>query len=55
VDFVHHFRPLSSDELRFLLEQKWAELGLALDLGEFDDVEAMTTSIRITAGNFRLL
>jgi DNA transposition AAA+ family ATPase len=55
VGFVHHFRPLSADELRFILEQKWRELGLAIDLTDFDDVEAMSTILRITGGNFRLL
>lgn len=55
VGFVHQFRPLSADELRFLLEQKWQELGFTLDLSTFDDVEAMTAVIRITGGNFRLL
>jgi DNA transposition AAA+ family ATPase len=55
VGFVHQFRPLSSDELRFLLEQKWQELGVGFDLTTFDDVEAMTAVIRITGGNFRLL
>ncbi|HZU75375.1 MAG TPA: hypothetical protein VFA70_01335 [Dehalococcoidia bacterium] len=28
VRFVHQFRPLSEDELRFLLEQKWQELDI---------------------------
>ena len=55
VGFVHQFRPLSADELRFLLAQKWQELGLSMDLSTFDDVEAMTAIIRITGGNFRLL
>ena len=55
VGFVHQFRPLSADELRFLLEQKWQALGIPLDLGTFADVEAMTAIIRITGGNFRLL
>ncbi len=55
VGFVHQFRPLSEDELRFLLEQKWQELDIPLDLSTFDDVEAMTAVIRITGGNFRLL
>jgi DNA transposition AAA+ family ATPase len=55
VGFVHPFRPLSADELRFILEQKWRELGLMADLTEFDDVEAMTAIIRITGGNFRLV
>lgn len=55
IGFVHHFRPLSADELHFILEQKWQELGLAMDLSAFDDVEAMSTIVRITGGNFRLL
>lgn len=55
VGFVHPFRPLSADELRFILEQKWQELGLTIDLTAFDDVEAMTAILRITGGNFRLV
>ena len=55
VGFVHEFRPLSPDELRFLLEQRWDQLGLTVDLTEFDDVEALTAIIRVTGGNFRLL
>ena len=55
VGFVHEFRSLSADELRFLLEQKWQQLGLTIDLTDFDDVEALTAIIRITGGNFRLL
>ena len=55
VGFVHQFRPLSADELRFLLEQKWQELGIPLDAGSFDDVEAVAAIIRITGGNFRLV
>ncbi len=55
VGFVHQFRPLSADELRFILARKWPELGLAVDLTDFTDVEAMGAIIRITGGNFRLL
>ncbi len=55
VGFVHQFRPLSADELRFLLEQKWQELGLGIDLSDFNDVEAITAVIRMTGGNFRLV
>jgi hypothetical protein len=32
VGFVHHLRPLSRDELRFILEQKWREPKLAMAL-----------------------
>lgn len=55
VGFLHPFRSLSADELRFLLTQKWQELGLPLDLTTFDDVEAMAAIIRSTGGNFRLV
>jgi DNA transposition AAA+ family ATPase len=55
VGFVHQFRPLSADELRFLLEQQWQALGVGVDLSRFDDIEAMMTVIRITGGNFRIL
>ena len=55
VGFVHPFRPLSADELRFILAQRWQELGLTIDPTAFDDVEAMAAIIRITGGNFRLV
>jgi len=55
VGFVHQFRPLSPDELHFLLEHRWHELGVSIDLSTFDDVEAMSAVIRITGGNFRLV
>lgn len=55
VGFVHPFRSLSADELRFLLAHKWQELGLSIDLTAFDDVEAIAAIIRTTGGNFRLV
>lgn len=55
VGFVHEFRPLSKDEMYFTLSTKWRQLGLALDLTNFMDVEAVGTIIRITGGNFRLM
>jgi DNA transposition AAA+ family ATPase len=55
VGFVHHFKPLSTEEVRFILEHKWEALGLTLDPTDFTDAEAMAAVIRITAGNFRLL
>jgi hypothetical protein len=55
VGFVHPFRPLSSDEMHFILEHKWQHLGLQWQPAEFTDAEAMAAIIRITGGNFRLL
>ena len=55
VGFVHHFKPLSSEEIRFVLQNKWQQLGLSLDLGDFTDAESMAAITRITHGNFRLL
>jgi len=55
VGFVHHFRPLSAEEMRFILANKWQELGLTLTAADFTDVEAIAAMIRITGGNFRLV
>ncbi|MBA3469557.1 MAG: AAA family ATPase [Herpetosiphonaceae bacterium] len=55
VGFVHQFRALSAEELRFILEQRWKALGMALDTEEFTDMEAVATIVRITGGNFRLI
>ncbi len=55
VGFVHQYRPLGSEELRFVLEHKWERLGLRLDPTDYTDAEAMAAIARITGGNFRLL
>ncbi len=55
VGFVHHFQPLSTEEMHFVLQHKWQELGLRIDLADFTDAEAVAAIIRITGGNFRLL
>lgn len=55
VGFTHQFRALSEEELHYLLEKKWEQLGLRLNRADFTDAEAITTIIRITGGNFRLL
>ena len=55
VGFVHQFRPLSADEVQFILQQKWQQLGYALNIDDFTDMEAVAAIVRITEGNFRLL
>jgi DNA transposition AAA+ family ATPase len=55
VGFVHHFRTLSEEELRFILAHHWQRLGLTLSHTDFTDAEAMAAVTRITGGNFRLV
>ncbi len=55
VGFVHHFRPLSNEEMQFILQHKWKQLGIALKLDDFTDMEAVAEVTRITGGNFRLV
>ena len=55
IGFVHHFRPLSMEELRFILAHKWQELGLTFSPDDYTDAEALAAIARITSGNFRLV
>lgn len=55
VGFVHRYRALSSEELRFILAHKWRELGLTFAPDDFTDAEALAAIARITSGNFRLV
>ncbi|MHB8645465.1 MAG: AAA family ATPase [Thermomicrobiales bacterium] len=47
VGFVHHYRPLGSEELRFVLEHKWEQLGLKLDPPDDTDAEALAAIARL--------
>lgn len=55
VGFVHQYRLLGDEEMRFILEHKWERLALKLDPTDYTDAEAMAAITRITGGNFRLL
>jgi DNA transposition AAA+ family ATPase len=55
IGFAHAFRPLSQEEMKFILIHYWAELDLVLADKDFTDQEAIAAIIRITGGNFRLL
>lgn len=55
IGFAHEYRPLSSDELAFVLEHHWSAIGLTLSAEDFTDAEAMATVAHITGGNFRLV
>ncbi len=55
VGFVHHFRTLAPEEMRFIIEHKWQQFGLQFDPNDFTDTEALDLTIQITNGNFRLV
>lgn len=55
VGFVHHYRPLGTEEMHFILEHQWQQMGLQFRPNDFTDAEAMAAMIRITGGNFRLI
>lgn len=55
IGFAHEFAKLSKEEIHHILEYKWKELGLSIKLEDFSDYEAITTIIKITGGNFRLI
>jgi hypothetical protein len=52
---VHQFRVLSEEETKHLLEQCWSQLGMTLHVEDFTDQEAISTILRITDGNFRVI
>ncbi|CAM4413667.1 AAA family ATPase [Paenibacillus alkaliterrae] len=55
IGFAHEFAKLSKDEIHHILEYKWEELGPLIKLEDFSDYEAITSIIKITGGNFRLI
>lgn len=55
IGFAHHYRPLGTDELQFVLAHHWDKLGLTLSATDFTDAEAVAAVSRITGGNFRLV
>ncbi|MGB1216058.1 MAG: AAA family ATPase [Pikeienuella sp.] len=55
IGFVHEFKPLSDDEMRFLFSRRSEGFGLTFDPDTFEHVEALSMIIRITGGNFRLI
>jgi len=55
VGFVHEFKSLNKDEMRFLFERQNATFDVPFNPEAFDDAEALAAIIRITRGNFRLI
>jgi DNA transposition AAA+ family ATPase len=55
VGFVHEYRPLTATEVRRLLQQHWRPAGVTLPEDGIADEETISSIIRVTGGNFRLL
>jgi hypothetical protein len=55
VGFAHAYKPISEEEMEFVLHHHWERLGLTLSPDDFTDKEAVATVIRVTSGNFRLV
>jgi len=55
VGFVHAFRPLSTPEVRHLLQENWLPAGVTLPEHSLSETAVLAAIIRMTGGNFRLL
>jgi DNA transposition AAA+ family ATPase len=55
VGFVHPFLPLGGAELRNLIRGQSQQLGLGLELHGGTDTSILSSIVRITGGNFRLV
>jgi hypothetical protein len=54
IGFAHQMEPLSEEETRFFLDQRWSHR-VSAHSDDFTDREAVTTILRITRGNIRLI
>ena len=55
IGFAHAYKPLSKEEMCFILERYWEQFGLSMNPNDYTDAEATAAIIRITSGNFRLV
>jgi DNA transposition AAA+ family ATPase len=55
VGFVHQFLPLGGTELQHVIRRQSQQLGLGLELHDGTDASILSTIVRITGGNFRLV
>ena len=54
IGFNHEMEPLSDDETRFFLDQRWSHR-VSAHSDDFTDQEAVAAILRITRGNIRLI
>ena len=55
VGFLHQFKTLGKTEIEFIIEKHFMKLGIEMDENDFSDQETVSTIIRMTEGNFRLI
>ena len=55
IGFAHEFQKLSKDEMHHILEYKWDELGISIKKENLSDYEALTSIMKVTNGNSRLI
>jgi DNA transposition AAA+ family ATPase len=55
VGFVHQFLPLGGAELQTVIRHQSQQLALGLELHARSDASILSTIVRITGGNFRLV
>jgi hypothetical protein len=55
VGFVHQFLPLGCAELQRVIQRQSQQLGLGLELHDGTDTSVLSSIVRITGGNFRLV
>ncbi len=55
VGFVHQFMPLGGSELQDIIRRQSLQLGLGLELHDGTDAGVLSSIVRITGGNFRLV
>lgn len=48
IGFAHQYRPLTDEELAFVLARHWRKLGLTLDLADFTDSRSIAAISRST-------
>jgi DNA transposition AAA+ family ATPase len=55
VGLVHQFLPLGGAELQHVIQRQSQQLGLGLELYDGADASVLSSIVRITGGNFRLV
>jgi hypothetical protein len=55
IGFVHQFKNMGNQELKFILENHLGKLNFNLKDDDYNDQEVISTVLRITNGNFRLV